>query len=420
MHKELWMLNAHQLRSQGYKQFQIAEALGVTDRTVRNYLKDQPRPRKIPTRNSLLESYKPFINGILENNPHYNCIILQRRLLRQGYSGSISILRDYAAKVKNKLLMEAVIRFETEPGFQAQVDWKEFRRTRPDGKKEKVYAFKMVMGYSRYPFVMFTKSMKQCILLACHIEAFAHFGGVPQEILYDNMKTAFVCDPEGIWRPNKALLGFAHYYGFIPKRCRIRRPQTKGKVERAIGYLNNNFWPEVENEIWDIDGLNDAVKIWMNQISQNELREFRQTRAQRFELEKELLISLPPKDYDYREEHGLIVNRESCITFQTNRYSVPPEFIGQTLKVKVDPVTQTVELYSCGASIRQFKLEEAGGRKKIMTPEDQAAIKKLWLKQQEHRLKNQKPRRSSQKQQTEIEVRSPAVYEQLVVSEEVA
>ena len=413
------MLKAYQLRAQGFKQFQIAEALGVTERTVRNYLKSPPCHRKRPSTHSKLDTYKQFIDGTLENNPYYNCIILHRRLKRQGYEGGISILRDYAAKIKAKVLTEAVIRFETEPGFQAQVDWKEFRRTRPDGRKEKVYAFKMVLGFSRYPFVMFTRSMKQSFLSACHIEAFRYFGGVPHEILYDNMKTAFVCDHEGMWSPNKALLSLAHHYGFVPRRCRVRRPQTKGKVERAIGYLNTNFWPEVEREIWDIDGLNDAVKIWMNQISRNELRDFRQTRSQRFEQEKGFLIPLPPKDYDYREEYEPMVNRESLITFQTNRYSMPPEYIGQTLILKVNPINQTAELLSGGKSIRQFVLEQPGSRKKIITAEDKAAIMKLWLKQQENRLKKQAPRRSTQ-EQPEVEVRSPAAYERFSGEEEVA
>ena len=80
------------------------------------------------------------------------------------------------------------------------MDWKEFRRTRPDGRKEKVYAFIMLMGYSRKPFIIFTRSMKQSVLLFCHIAAFMYFGVVPREILYDNMKTAFICDAEGVWR----------------------------------------------------------------------------------------------------------------------------------------------------------------------------------------------------------------------------
>jgi transposase len=78
--------------------------------------------------------------------------------------------------------------------LQAQVDWKEFGRQTVDGKEQKLYAFVMVLGYSRKVFVHFTTSMKMEAFLACHSLAFQYFGGVPKEILYDNMKTAFVYD----------------------------------------------------------------------------------------------------------------------------------------------------------------------------------------------------------------------------------
>lgn len=418
MQKEHRMLNAKQLRTQGFKQFQIAEIMGVTERTVRNYLKNPAEFRKRPIRQHKLDALKQFIDNIIESNPYYNCILLHDRLLRQGYTGKISILRDYVADVRKKEITEAVIRFETEPGRQAQVDWKEYRRTLPNGRKEKVYAFNMVMGYSRKPFVKFTKSMEQSVLLACHIEAFEHLGGVPQEILYDNMKTAFVCDSEAIWRPNKHLLAFANHYGFIPKRCQVRRPQTKGKVERAIGYLNTNFWPQVENGILDPTVLNEAVKKWMAQTCEKELRDFKQTRAQRFEHEKKYLNPLPEKRYDYRDTCQAIVSRESLITFETNRYSVPPEYIGQRLELKIDPINGAAEVFSGSKSIRLFELKEPGGRKTSMTPEDREAIRKVWLKQQENRLKRQKHTKPIE--QPPVLVRSPASYEKLICDEEMA
>ena len=101
--------------------------LGVTDRTIRNYLRYPPSPREKPKRTSLLDPYKPFIESIIKEQPYYNCVLLYERLKRRGYLGKISILRDYVAKVRTQVVAEAVIRFETEPGQQAQVDWKEYR-----------------------------------------------------------------------------------------------------------------------------------------------------------------------------------------------------------------------------------------------------------------------------------------------------
>lgn len=406
--KEHRMLKAQLLRDQGYKQYQIAETLGVTERTVRNYLRTEPEPRHKAERTSKLDPLKPFIDSIINNDPYYNCVLLQRRLESQGYKGQISILRDYVAKVRKKVITEAVIRFETEPGRQAQVDWKEERRIRPDGTKEKVYAFKMVMGYSRKPFTMYVKSMKQSVLFACHVAAFFYFGGVPHEILYDNMKTAFICDSEGIWHPNKRLLAFANHYGFIPKRCQVRRPQTKGKVERAIGYLNTNFWPRVKDSVWELEELNEAVKDWMDEICQNILRDFQETRAQRFEREKGYLKPIPKASFDYREPYEKLVNRESLICIDTNRYSVHPDYIGRWVTLKVDPINNTAEVFSGAVSIKKINLNTKEKHQKKYTPEDKAALIALWEKQQRRRQERLKKAKN-----TKVETQNPSIYDQL-------
>lgn len=406
--KEHRMLKAQLLRGQGYKQHQIAEMLGVTERTVRNYLKTLPTSRKKTERTSKLDHWKPFVDSIIDKEPYYNCILLLKRIKSQGYTGKISILRDYVAEVRKKVIAEAVIRFETEPGRQAQVDWKEERRTRPDGTVEKVYAFKMVMGYSRKPFTKYVKSMKQSLLLACHVEAFIYFGGVPHEILYDNMKTAFVCDSEGIWHPNKRLLSFANHYGFVPKRCQVRRPQTKGKVERAIGYLNTNFWPQVKDSVWELDELNEKVKAWMDEICQNILRDFQETRAERFDREKEYLNPLPELDYDYRDSYEKFVSRESLITFETNKYSVNPDYIGHWVTLKVNPVYNTAEVFSGSVSLKKINLETREKHQKKYTPEDKAALIALWEKQQKRRRTRLKKAKD-----TKVETQNPSIYDRL-------
>jgi transposase len=410
--KEYWMLVAQHYRKQGFKQHQIAEMLGVTTRTVRNYLTVPPKPRKRTQRSSKLDRHKPFINSIIKDDPYYNCMILYDRIVKQGYHGRISILRDYVARIRKQVITEAVIRFETEPGQQAQVDWKEYRRVRPDGRREKVYAFVMLLGYSRKPFIVFTRSMNQSVLLACHILAFIYFGGIPHEILYDNMKTAFCCDTEGRWKPTKRLLAFANHYGFIPRRCRVRRPQTKGKVERAIGYMNINFWPRVKNHVWGLSELCEAVGKWCTRICRNKLRDFGETRAQRFEYEKSFLLPLPVDDFDVRDYYYPIVSRESLITHKTNRYSVPPEYIGRKLTLKVHPFSGIAELSSDTRMIREMILEKAGSRKKIMTVEDKRAIKNLWARQQRKRTN-----RTGIKDATDepaVEIRSPVVYDKLL------
>lgn len=412
MNKEMKMLTARQLKHEGFRQNEIAEVLGVTDRTVRNYLNRPPEPRKKMIRKSKLDPYKAFIETILKNDSDYNREILFDRIKNMGYTGKISILRDYAKKISDRERMQAVIRFETEPARQAQVDWKEFRIKEENRPSRKIYAFNMTLGFSRKSFVYFTESMKQSVLHLCHRKAFEYFEGVPKEILYDNMKTAFICH-EGQFKPNKQLLSFANHYGFIPKRCRIRRPETKGKVERGIGYLQTNFWPRVKDSNFSCEELNEAVLGWLKGVDDKIIRDFNMSRKERFEQERFLLNSLPPLPCDCRDVFRRMVSRESVISFESNRYSVPPRLIGRMVKLLVNPLTREAEIVCDEQSIRNFVLNSPSGKEIVFYEEDRKELIKLWHKQNNPQLKS----RSVKK--VDIEIRHPDFYDQIINMEAV-
>jgi len=157
--KEYKLLKARFLREQGLNQQEIADHVGVSTRMVRKYLKPDYQPKTRTPRPSRLNPYKSYIESILEKKPFFNLVILAVNLRERGYRGGMSIFREYAAGVRQQVLTKAVFRFESEPGRQAQVDWKECGRWMVDGEKKKVYAFVMLLGYSRKPFVLFTTSM---------------------------------------------------------------------------------------------------------------------------------------------------------------------------------------------------------------------------------------------------------------------
>ncbi len=413
MDKEQDMLTARVLQGQGKTQSEIAQELGVCERTVRNYLKQLPRPRRKPVRGSRVDPYKGIIDSILEQNPSYNGELIFERIQKLGYSGKISVMKDYVAAVRRKLAAQAVIRFETEPGRQAQVDWKEFGVCTVDGVERKLYAFVMVLGYSRLPFIRFTTSMDQATLLACHILAFRSFGGVSAEILYDNMRTAFACGSDGRWKPTRRLLAFASHYGFTPLRCRVRRPETKGKVERTVGYLDNNFWPRMEGVALSLDQLNRDVADWVSVAAVKPMRELLASRAERFAQERPLLLPMREADFDVREAVPLKVDREARVTYQTNRYSVPAEHIGAMLCLLVHPLHRQAELTLPGGESRRFTLAASGARRTIDFPGDQERLARRWAKDRALASIWRAPKKRRPATETEVDIRSPSVYESL-------
>jgi transposase len=421
MDKEHIMLEARILQREGKKQVEIAEILGVCERTVRNHLKAMPAAREKPKRGSKVDIFKTIIDAILDANPSYNGELIFEKLQKLGYGGKISVMKDYVASVRRTLQLQAVMRFETEPGFQAQVDWKEFGKQIVDGRATKLYAFVMVLGYSRKAFVLFTTRMDSATLLACHALAFAYFGGVPHEILYDNMKTAFQPDAEGVWRPTKKLLALAVHYGFSPQRCRIRRPETKGKVERTIGYLDNNFWPRMDAETLSLAGLNDQVRGWLAMVDAKRLSGFEESRGERFAREQAMLQTPSLLPFDARRDIPVLVNRESLIRHETNSYSVPPELIGRMLTLKVHPFESSAEVLGPEGSIRRFPLSPDGAKVTHFFPEDREAIRKRWDADRARMARVRKPRPARIRMlQPEVEVRPTSSYEALFSHETMA
>jgi len=249
-------MDVKQLFNQGHSRRAIARLTGYSRNTVdKLLLQPAPLPFRPPPRASQLDPYKPYLRQRYQEYP-LSAVRLLEEIRPMGYPDGLCVLRRFLVglRAQRQAQNKATVRFETPPGQQAQVDWA-YGGTFPDasGQPVKVYFFLMVLGFSRMLYVQFTPSMALPQLLACHQAAFAFFGGWPKELLYDNM--AQVKLPGGPGAPwNPLFLDFAHHYGFIPHTCRVRRPRTKGKVERMVDYVKDNFlmgrafasWPDLE------------------------------------------------------------------------------------------------------------------------------------------------------------------------------
>jgi len=192
--------------------------------------------------------------------------------LRQlGYKGGITMLRMYLQTLKPVARPDPVVRFETAPGQQMQVDWVVFRRG-----KSPLSAFVATLGYSRASYVEFVTDEKLASLLGCHERAFEFFGGVPREILYDNMKGVVIARDAyglGLHRFQGAFLEFAVHFGFAARLCRPYRARTKGKVERFNGYLRRSFYNPLASRLaqdrlyLDAGTANGEVLRWLRDVA---------------------------------------------------------------------------------------------------------------------------------------------------------
>jgi transposase len=233
---------------QGLSKTAIAQRLGVSRRLIYHWLETgqldrdlsaPPGPRRPAARPTKLDRFHALIRERLQTYPELSAVRLLEECRADGYRGGYSQLKDYVAQVRPQPAPEPIVRFETAPGLQAQFDFAEVRF--PWGKR---FALLVVLGYSRLLFVEFVARQTALTVMLGLERAFAAFGGVPQEILFDQMKSVVVADHRpggGRLLENPEFLRFAAHWSFRIRACRPYRAKTKGKVERPVSYLRRNF-----------------------------------------------------------------------------------------------------------------------------------------------------------------------------------
>lgn len=375
---EDWM-EIKDLHRQGHSIRQICRLTGFSRNTVRKVLREGvPQQKARKKRASMLDEFKPYLHKrYLETG--LSAVRLVEELRQMGFRGSVDIVRRYLNEIEEprRLQMKATVRFETPPGEQAQVDWAEVGSfIDKTGGKRKVYAFVMILGYSRMLYVEFVLSMKLETLIRCHQNAFAYFGGWTHTILYDNM--AQVRLPSG--GLNAQMLDFLDYHGIVLKTHRPYRPRTKGKVERIVGYLKDNFLKA--REFADLADLQTQGFVWQEEIANRRLHATTKARpVDLFEQEKPVLVrlsSIVPYKLSIRRERT--VNAEGFVSISGSRYSCPPEMVGQ--KVTVEQGEQRVLVRFAEVIIADHEKAKAVGEC-VANPKHIAEMWKLSLKRRD-------------------------------------
>lgn len=273
LNKELYV-DILALHRQGQSIRSIARNLNISRNTVRKYIKNKDLPAYTPRekRGSKLDPFKGYLLGRIDAaKPHWiPATVLFGEITTKGYDGSLSLLRGYLREFKH-ISKEPVIRFETSPGEQLQIDFTVIKRG-----KQTLKAFVATLGYSRACFVKFYDNEKTNAWIDGLTEAFYFFGGVPKQVLCDNAK-AIVIERnrygEGNHKWNDKMLELSVEYGFQLKACKPYRAKTKGKVERFNHYLKNSFIVPLaaslkqSNLTLDVSIANAKVGPWLADIA---------------------------------------------------------------------------------------------------------------------------------------------------------
>jgi len=320
-------------RLKGMNYTQLGKKYHMDPRTAKRYAESPQRPEYMLSERkpSKLDAYKSQIDLWLEEAP-YSAVRILEKLQELGFDGKYSIVKEYVRSRKMDLDEKATVRFETMPGQQGQMDWGFFEdhTVLEDGRIKKLYCFLLILGYSRMRYIEFVTDMSTNTLIRCHQNAFRYFGGYPEEVLYDNMKQVVV---KRLLKQENSTLNrqfedFAGFYGFKPILCRPYRGQTKGKVERTVQYVRDNFMVGVKYR--SLNDLNGQALAWCNKVNAKAHATTNEIPFERLKREK---LNPLKREYIIDRINLRRVQKDCLISYAGNQYSVPSEYAGKDVAV---------------------------------------------------------------------------------------
>jgi transposase len=329
-----------ELKRQGLSIRAISRLTGYDRKTIGGYLAEpSSRPVYGPRApaESKLEPFKAYLKERLQAGV-WNGAVLLRELRERNYCGGYTILKDWLQPQRRQAESAAVQRFETPAGKQAQVDWGHLGSLSEDGRERQLWGFTMTLGYSRRMMAAAAMDQKLSTLLRMHEAAFYEWGVVPDEILYDRMKTVWTgVDERGeiVW--NAIFLDFARYWGFTPRLCRPYRAQTKGKVESGVKYVRRNFLCGLlGREPANLPDLNVQLRWWIAEVANQRVHGTTHEQVMaRWEADRAAMRPVngrPP--YPYMDDEQRTVARDAYVSWKGSRYSVPWCYAGKDVWVR--------------------------------------------------------------------------------------
>jgi transposase len=315
-----------------WKRGTIASQLGIHPDVVERILGTfGPKVGTPRTVTPVLSMYHAFIDETLERYPKLVATRVYDMIRARGYEGGMRTLRYYIKRNRPSPKGEAVLRMETLPGEQAQVDWAHVGEIAVPGGKRPLWAFVMVLAHSRASFAELVLSLDIHSLRRSLVRAGVALGGLPRQWLFDNAKTVVIERNGDVIRFNDDLLALAGQLHVQPRVCAPYRPQEKGGVERAIRFFKDRFF--AARTFHSIDHGNAQLAHFIETIAnaRQHPRWPEKTVAQFFEEEKPRLLPLPDPLPNTDLVAPIAVDRAAFVRLDTNRYSVPHRFANTTL-----------------------------------------------------------------------------------------
>ncbi|HVA32775.1 MAG TPA: IS21 family transposase [Candidatus Baltobacteraceae bacterium] len=364
----------------------IARQLHVHHDTVQRVLRRAgvPLPERA-VRPSKVDPYLPFIRETLERFPTLTASRLYAMVRERGYRGSADRFRHIVAMHRPQRPAEAYLRLTTMPGEMGQADWGHFGHLQIGRARRPLMAFVLVLAWSRQIFLQFFFDARMASFLRGHIAAFQAWNGLPRIVLYDNLKSAVLERQGDAIRFHPTLLEFAGHYRYEPRPVAPARGNEKGRVERAIRYVRDNFF--AARTFADLDDLNAQARLWCNGQAADRLcpaaAELRVGQA--FAQERAQLFPLPDNAFITDEIVPVKIGKTPYARFDLNDYSVPHTHVQRMVTVRA--TSDSVRILDGGAAIAEHARSYDRGAQ-IEDPGHIAALVAVKRRARDHRGAN--------------------------------
>ena len=337
INNELFMAIRHLKTFENLSSVQIAQRLNIPERTVRNWWNEDFYPVKMNRiKHKLInDKFKNDIEHMLLDCPTLTGVQIHRKLVAHGFQGSVDIVRRYLAVSRPKS-RRTFLSLHFEPGEAVQLDFGDCGLLHYGDKRIRLCVCALVLCHSRLMYAELIPSEKLEYTLACIVNCFNYFGGVPQKIIVDNFKAAVSSHPKfGVATFNSNFLDFCNHYRILPVACNVRSPFEKGRIESGIGYIKGNFFNG--SKFSSLEEVRFSLQEWLDKVAN--VRVHSTTREQPRKLfdtiEKEHLQPINPNPFDCARTLFRNVDSQCRINCDGNRYSVPEKFAYQTVVAKI-------------------------------------------------------------------------------------